>query len=263
MKRLSIIWIVTVSLSCSKQNSDNKLDHTSTLSSGKDSTISTITQADNEGTYFASTYDNPPRDIQQHKASLKELSDSLVFSVIHNKLLATLTKNHQLYFRSKPDYELLYSSTGNLFQNGDDHAFIVFDKEYTRISILVYDALKNKYAELYRDTKVKNGLENIKCHYGSSGTLDYQIGDVVIYQTEYLIKKPESYLEYSKCKIGDITKDENMVLETGCFAQHFSADRKTKSLCISTSSVYNNWECLTYDKTKDEFFIFYGQAFAD
>lgn len=251
-------------LSCSKQNSDSKLVNSSTVSTDKDSTITSIVKTDIGGTYLTSTYDNSSSDIERHKTSLKELSDSSAFSTIHNRLFSTLSKKHQVYFTSKPDYELLYSSIGDLFQNNkEDNAFIVYDKKYSRVSILVYDELQNKYSELFRDIKVKNGLENVECNYGSSGTLDYQVAEELIYQRDYLIKEPLKQIENTKCKIIDISKDEDFVLESGCFATNFSADGRTKSFCIPTSSVYNNWECLTYDKIKSEFIIIYGQAFAD
>lgn len=264
MRLLSIICIATTFLSCSKQNSDSKLDNSSAVLTDKDSAITTIVQADITGTYLTSTYDNPSTDLEQHKASLKNLSDSSAFSTIHNRLFSSLTEKHQAYFTSKSDYELLNSSTGDLFQNNkQDNAFIVYDKTHSRISILVYDELQNEYSELFRDIKVKNGLENVECNYGSSGTLDYQFANELIYHTDDLIKEPLKQIENTKCKIADISKDEDFALESGCFATNFSADRRIKSLCIPTSSVYNNWECLTYDKNKSEFIIVYGQAFAD
>jgi hypothetical protein len=128
---------------------------------------------------------------------------------------------------------------------------------------LVYDGLQNRYSKLFRDIKVKNGLENADCNYGTSRTLDYQLADELIYQKDYLIKDPLKQIEYTNCKIADISKDKNFVLDRGCFAEGFSADGRNKSFCIPTSSVYNNWECLTYDTSKSEFIIFYGQAFAD
>jgi hypothetical protein len=264
MRQLLIICTLTVFLSCSKQNGDNKLDKLSTISANKDSTTTSKVQANNGGSYLTSTYDNPGNDIEQHKASLKEIADSSAFSYIHSKLFSALGKKHQVYFTSRPDYELLYSSAGDLFQNNkEDNVFIVYDRKYSRVSILVYDDLQNKYSELFRDIRVKNGLENAECNYGSYGTLDYQVADELIYQRDNLIKKPERHLEDFKCKIVDISQDGDFILESGCFAINFSADKKTKALCIPTSSVYNNWECLTYDKTKNEFIIFYGQAFAD
>jgi hypothetical protein len=259
MRQLYIIGILTIILSCSKQ-SDNKAD---TSTTGKDSTTAAV-KSENRENYLTSTYDNPNSDLERHKASLKEISDSLVFLTIHNEIIMTLDKKHQDYFNSNPKYQLIHSYGGDLFQNGkEDNSFIIYDKKRIIISILLYDELQNKYYELFRDIKVKNGLENVECNYSAYGTLDYQVADELIYQRDYLIKDPLKQLADTKCKITDISKDEDFVLESGCFAKNFSADGKTKSLCIPTSSVYNNWECLTYDKSKSEFIIYYGQAFAD
>jgi hypothetical protein len=263
MRQLYILSIVTIFLSCSKQNSDNKLGDSSAVSFDKDSSTTALVQSYSNGTYLTSTYDDPNSDNERHKASLKELSDSSAFSTIHDKIFSTLDKKQQVYFTSKPDYELLYSATGDLFQNNkQDNAFIIYDKVHLRVSFLVYDALQDQYSELFRDIKVKNGLENVECNYGSSGTLDYQLAGELIYQRDYLIKEPLKQIENTKCKIVDISKDEDFVLDSGCFATGFSAG-SNESLCIPTSSVYNNWECLTYDKGKNEFIIMYGQAFAD
>jgi hypothetical protein len=77
------------------------------------------------------------------------------------------------------------------------------------------------------------------------------------------LKKPESYLESSPYKIADISKDKDFVLESGCFSKKVSKSNLSNSLCIATSSVYNNWECLKYNKATNTFLIFYAQAFAD
>jgi hypothetical protein len=262
MRQLYIMCVVTIFLSCTKQTSDNQVENSDTLSANQD--LITVAKSDNGENYLTSTYDNPDSDLDRHKASLKELSDSSVFNTIHDKLILTLDKKHQDYFNSNSDYQLIYSSSGDLFQNGkEDNGFIIYDKKHSRVSILVYDGLQNRYSELFRDIKVKNGLENADCNYGTSRTLDYQLADELIYQRDYLIKDPLKQIEYTNCKIADISKDKNFVLDRGCFAEGFSADGKNKSFCIPTSSVYNNWECLTYDTSKSEFIIFYGQAFAD
>jgi hypothetical protein len=254
---------VTIFLSCSKQSSSNKIDNSNTVATDKDS-VTVIVESDNGEKYLTSTYNNPSKDLERHKASLRELSDSSVFVTIHKQIILTLNKQHQDFFNSNSDYELIYSASGDLFQNDkEDNCFIAFDRKHLKVSILVYDEQQNKYSELFRDIKVKNGLVNAECNYGTYGTLDYQVADELIYQRDYLIKDPLKQIENTKCKIIDISKDEDFVLESGCFAAKFSANGKTKSLCIPTSSVYNNWECLNYDKNKSDFVIFYGQAFAD
>jgi hypothetical protein len=262
MRRLPLLFL-TILLSCSKQTTDNKISADNTTAPVKDSTTSVVVQADSRENYQTSTYDTHRGDLEDHKRSLKELSDSSVFSTIHHQLLSELDSTSRTYFSARPDYEVMNLTHGDLFQNGkDENAFIVYDKKHLRVSILIQNTLSNTYSELYRDIKVKNGLENADCNYGAFGTLDYQFASELIYQRDYLIKKPESHLEYPTFKIVDITKDEDFALDDGCFAPSFSRQKPT-SLCISTSAVYNNWECLTYDKSKNEFVISYGQAFAD
>lgn len=260
MRQLCIIGIIL--LSCSKQSSDNQVGNSDTVSADKNSV--TTVKADNGENYLTSTYDNPSNDLDRHIAGLKELSNSSAFHTIHGRLILTLDKKHQDYFNSNADYQLIYSSSGDLFQNGkEDNGFIVYDKKHTRVSILVYDGLQSRYSELFRDIKVKNGLGDADCNYGTYGTIDYQLANELLDQRDYLIKDPLKQIEYTNCKIADISKDEDFILDSGCFAKGFSADGRSKSLCIPTSSVYNNWECLTYDKNKGVFVIFYGQAFAD
>src|SRR6187551_1715919 len=111
MRQLYILSIVVIFLSCSKQNSDSKLSDSSAVSVDKDSSTTTLGQSHSDGTYMTSTYDDPTSDNKRHKASLKELSDSAAFSTIHDKIFSTLDKKQQVYFTSKPDYELLYSAT--------------------------------------------------------------------------------------------------------------------------------------------------------
>jgi hypothetical protein len=264
MRRFFRIGTVTILLSCSRQSGDNQIDSSNTVLADKDTATTIKPDKDNGNNYLTSTYDDPNSDLDRHVTSLKELSDSSVFNIIHDRLILTLDKRHQDYFNSNSKYQLVYISSGDLFQNGkEDNGFVVFDKNHTRVSILVYDALQDRYSELFRDIKVKNGLTNADCTYGTYGTHDYQLADELIYQRDYLIKDPLKQIEYTNCKIADISKDKDFVLEGGCFAKDFSADGKNKSLCIPTSSVYNNWECLTYDKSKNEFVFFYGRAFAD
>lgn len=115
---------MTIFLSCTKQTRDNQVENSDTVSA--DQGLITIAKSDNGENYLTSTYDNPDSDLDRHKASLKELSDSSVFNTIHDKLILTLDKKHQDYFNSNSDYQLIYSSSGDLFQNGkEDNGFII------------------------------------------------------------------------------------------------------------------------------------------
>lgn len=275
------IIVAIILLSCARPNADRETDNSSPPPVRKDATATpkpmatpdAMSTLDSNATrlgshetthYLTSTYDLPDNDLPRHQAALRELSDSSVFVTIHNQIISTLIQKHQDYFISNPGYELIYTCSGDLFQNDEeDNCFIVFDKNHSRVSILLYDAAQNKYSELFRDLKASNGLAATECNYKSSGTLDYQIAEELIYQRDYLIKSPLEEIANTRCKIADIRKDRDFVLEDGCIARTFSADKGIKTLCLPTSSVYNNWECLAYDKSKGEFIIVYGQAFAD
>lgn len=270
LKKLLSLFVLTLLFSCSQQKKNDKTvtNSTETLkdSLSQNEPIVETDKTTTSSKYQTSTYDNleSSSNITDHKESLKGLSDKKVFSVISSKLTQTLVQKHQDYFKVKSDYELLSFAKGNLFQeNDDDCAFIVYDKKNERISIIVYNAMKNKYLELFRDIKVKNGLETADCYFSAYNTLDYQLGDEILYQKEYLLKNPENYLESNPCKITDISKDDNFALKDGCFAKKVSKTNLSNTLCIATDSVYNNWECLKYDKESNTFLIFYGQAFAD
>ena len=104
--------------------------------------------------------------------------------------------------------------------------------------------------------QVENGLRDSDCGYSSFGTLDYQFAAEIIYQEEYLTKNPQLYVENHFLKITNINSDDDFILEKGCFSSQLSRNVKLKSLCISTSSVYNNWECLRYDRVNNRFVIF-------
>lgn len=216
--------------------------------------------------YQISTYDDSTqtKDLTRHRESLKQLSDKKVFSIIHSKLEETLPKKQQEYLRSMLDYELLSVAKGDLFQeNNEDYVFIVYDKKKWRIDILVYNKQLDNYFELYRAINVENGLKDANCNYSAYGSIDYQLANEIIYQAEFLVKKPESYLEAASCKITDLSKDKDFELKMGCLSKGWSRDHLSNALCISTSTAYNNWECLRYNKAKHSFVFFYGQAFSD
>ena len=272
MKHLFIIYVLTIFFACSpRPRGDNANNNHSLTESSLGITPSTKAdtanlESNNSKNFQTSTYDNPEfaTKLTSHKESLQRLSDKGVFTSINDKLVSTLLANQKEYFLGKRDIKLLSVAKGDLFQNNkDDYAFVVYDNRNQRISILTYNAQTKEYLELFRELKIENGLESADCNYGAFGTLDYQLADEIVYQEEYLIKKPESYLESAPCKIVDLSKDSDFVLKSGCFSKKISKTNLSNSLCISTSSVYNNWECLKYEKATKTFLIYYGQAFAD
>jgi hypothetical protein len=262
MTRLSVLLVMTL-LACSGQKTEDKPGDSIRLAFDKDTVKTTVVAAERNDVYMLSTYDDPGSDLRIHKTGLKELADSNVFSVLHDQLLVTMDAPHKDYFASKPDYQILESTRGDIFlNNASDNVFVVYDKVNSRISFLLYDASNNTYSELFRDVNVKNALENADCNYGAFGTLDYQFGNELVYKPESFFNYKEVSLEDFHCKVVDLLTDDDIALESGCMAEGFSA-KAIKCLCIPTSSVYNNWECMVYDKEKNDFTIFYGQAFAD
>jgi hypothetical protein len=216
--------------------------------------------------YITSIYDDQKLDerLMEHKKKLKELSDKKLFSLISTTIRKKLPEKHKAYFESREDYEILSNTNGNIFlEANEDGAFVVYDKKEQRISIILYHGKTGKYAKLFKEIKVENGLENAECNYAAFGTLDYQIGEVIISQEAMLSGNPESYFEFPNCKIGNFHTDKDLAIESGCFSNKISKNKISTVLLIPTSSVYNNWECLVYNKTSNSFLIFYGQAFAD
>lgn len=213
-----------------------------------------------------STYDRTDlKDrIENHKIALAALSENGIFKSISDRLLKELSAKHEQYFSGHPEYELLSIAKGSLTSEGkNDRVFVVFNKSESMITILIYQAEKDLYRELYRTAKVENGLEDAGCNYGAFGTLDYQMGEEIIYHQEFLEKNIGQFFEAEPLILNSLKGDENFALEEGCFSKGMSIAKKLNFIAIPTSQVYSNWECLTYQKESDCFLIFYGQAFAD
>jgi hypothetical protein len=279
MKHLLAGCLLIISFSCSsrKQN-DEKIpeEQQSLLEELQDETLFTIDEDNedflmptnnytrDENNYIISTYDL--QDFELHRKTLRQLSENKVFSFFQERIFPNLAEKHKNYFNSNLNFELIFYAKGDLFQNRkEDYAFVVFDKENSRITILVYDESANKYSELYRDIKVEGELE---CNYYHYGTLDFKLGQELIYNEKSIMgdiaKSPKNYMLYYRlCKITNIQNDDDFVLERGCFAKDVSKKYPLNSLCVATSFIYNNWECLLYDKSKNTFKIIYGQEFAD
>lgn len=196
---------------------------------------------------------------------LKELNIAGVFDSIHSTQITRLSDIHFSTLKSLgKNYKLLYIAQGSLFAPGNkDMAIVAYQPDENYLTILLYNDSNGDIGELYKHYKVANGLTNANCHYSAFGTLDYQLASEIIYRKDYLLKNPKSSLfDDAPCIIGDFTKNENYAPEGGCFSP--DAPKAPGSvLSITTSFVYNNWECLKYDKKTDSFLIYYGQAFAD
>lgn len=202
--------------------------------------------------------------IENHRSALASLSENGIFKSISDRLLKELSAKHEQYFSGHPEYELLSVAKGSLTsEEKNDRVFIVFDNNQSLIKILIYQAEKDLYRKLYRTVKVINGLEDAGCNYGAFGTLDYQMGEEIIDQKEFLEKNVGQFFEAVPIIMNGLKEDENFAPDHGCFSKGMSIAKKVSFIAIPTSQVYSNWECLTYQKESDSFLIFYGQAFAD
>lgn len=269
MKKTFLLLVFTILFACNQKQKDSQVKKVDTIekvtAATRKNTIENIESDTSK--YQISTFDNPEDvdQISREKESLKRLSEKKIFSDIHNKLVKKINEDQQFYFETNPNYELLSVAKGSLFQkNSDDFAFIVYDKKNVKISIILLNGITSEYNILFKDIKVVNALKNANCNFYFSKTSDYQFAnEFLVNNEEYLVKSTESYLENSPVKITDISKDEDFIIKDGCFAKNVSKTNLANTLCIATSAVYNNWECLRYDKTSNTFLIFYGQAFAD
>ncbi|OQP59536.1 hypothetical protein A3860_37100 [Niastella vici] len=249
--------ILAILCACgSQQQHDTQIAHTEQVStdsaSHKTPAATDTAQVSNEPVRGISDYDK-----------LKLLAGKNVFSTLHSKLVATLPDSLKEVFKNSPDLDLLTSSKGNLFLNDkEDYAFVVYNKKKAGIELMVYDALANKFSALYSDIKVENELPSHGC--GSAidtltKDIEYKIGE----QSDDMVKEPAKYLETPAIKIADISKDKDILIKDGCMSKRTTKADCKNALCIATSSVYNNWTCIRYDKAKNSFVVFFSQVFAD
>ncbi|MNI36421.1 hypothetical protein D3C73_904690 [compost metagenome] len=153
---------------------------------------------------------------------------------------------------------------GDIFENkGNDLAYIVYDKEKYQIEILLFDQKNKRFKTLYRDVQVSNLLRQSDCYY-ANGTVDYNIGAELIYQEDYIRSSQSNYLiDENTFLIDNISTNNIFDLKRGCLSRDFPTNAMANTLCIPTSSVYANYQCLKYNKTKAVFEIYFSQEFAD
>ena len=266
MRKILVINIILVSiLSCTDKIKDNKTVQKNTSKP----VVTEKTTVKNSETFQKleySTYDRTDlKDrIENHKIALAALSDNGIFKSISDPLLKELSANHEQYFSAHPEYELLSIAKGSLTADEkNDRVFVIFNKSESIITILIYQAEKDLYRELYRTVKVINGLEDAGCNYATFGTLDYQMGEEIIDQKEFLEKNASQFLIARPIILNGLQEDENFAPDQGCFSKGMDIIKKVRFVAIPTSQIYNNWECLNYQIASDSFLIFYGQAFAD
>jgi hypothetical protein len=263
MKHAFLIAAIAFISSCSSSKDNTEVG-------GKDSVgVDTLTKNKEEerqldGDFVKSTYDDTvfAARVAENREKLKNLHDKKVFAQIHEAMLEKMSDQHKHFFGDNPGLEMLAAASGRIFGEGNkDAIFIVYDNKNACLSFVAYNEDEKTYNELYRDINVENGLKDANCNYFSFGTIDYQLADEIILQTSELLNNPLNYLEFVPLKIVDIEKDDTFLIKQGCISKAFK--KGNNCICISTSMVYNNWECLQYDEAKKKFVIVYGQAFAD
>lgn len=194
---------------------------------------------------------------------LYQLAGKKVFSTLNHKLRTALPESLQEFFSDSSNLDLLTYSKGNLFLNDkEDYALVVYNNQQAKVMILVYDALNNKLSALYDDIKVENELKSLNCN-SETGDLIRDIEDKIIEQRDDLLKEPAKYLESPAIKIADLSTDKDIMIKDGCLSKHTTKADYKNALCIASSSIYNNWVCVRYNKAKNHFVVFFSQVFAD
>jgi len=137
----------------------------------------------------------------------------------------------------------------------------------TKFQESTYDGFRKLFKQLYKEIRIMDALSESNCSFYQFGSNDYKIGEIITYIEDTLIKKGPLYFvnNFDILKCENISKDDAFVLERGCFGLGYDKDNINTftSLCLATDSVYNNWDCMRYDKKQNLFILFYGQAFAD
>ena len=213
-----------------------------------------------------STYDNYEYKVlsDAHKKELRELNNAHVFDSTHTAIFKSLSSTHKDYFTYKTNYRLITYTEGAIFSKfTKDAAFTVYDTLNARITILFYSQVKDLYLSLYNEINVVNGLKATPCNYSNNYSIDFMIGDEIVSSKEFYLKHPKDFLERVYVQISDLKKNENIYVDKGCINKKVNKKYKTNAVCITTSFVYNNWECLKVNELNGVFTIFYGQAFAD
>lgn len=214
--------------------------------------------------YQASTYTENTDRVKYHKTQLGGLASDKVFSKIHNQLSTTLKPEHQAHIDSL-DFQLLFFSEGSLYNDASrDIVFVVYDNVGTRVRVLLFNSIEKKYSELYDDMKVVNRLVEVPCGSYTHQSLDYILGEEIIYQTDFLKQKPQSYYsDGPKVKIANLAKDSDLLPDKGCITNDEFKTAPFNSLCFSTDTAYNSWACMRYDAKSDIMITNYKQVFAD
>ncbi|WP_367210114.1 hypothetical protein [Sphingobacterium sp. R2] len=213
-----------------------------------------------------SSYDSPrfADRTKEQTQQLMKMNNEGLFDKLHRKLTTALSADQKDYFLGHPNLAVLAIAKGNIFANGSgDLGYILYNKDNHRIEITLFDHKSNTYNTLYKELKVVNTLQNLDCS-SSFGSLDYLVASELIYQKHYIRLNNSNYLiDDNSFNVTDISTNKNFDLQQGCLNKKFSKEAMANSLCVPTSSVYANFQCLKYNKKKQIFEIYFSQEFAD
>lgn len=213
-----------------------------------------------------SMYTNPrfAQQTDRQREQLHKLAHAGIFDPIHLNMSDGLAASQAEYFQHHRNLLILAQAKGDIFGNGlSDRAYILYDKDRQQVDILFYDQKNASFKFLYRDINVSNTLRQSDCFYAST-TLDYVIADELIYQEDYMHLNKSNYLiDDHGFSIDNIAVDKQFDLKRGCLNKDFSRQDMSNTVCIPTSSVYANYQCLKYNRTKQIFEIYFSQEFAD
>lgn len=261
-----LLYILFLGLVSCHQTKAPKTQITATKDTAARSQEQVATSTSVQNAPDTSCYEKPrfaDRTSEQEQQLMKMANDGL-FDKLHQKLTPALSADQKDYFLSHVNYTILALTKGNIFENGgNDLGYIVYNKDNQRIEIVLFDQKNNSFKTLYRELKVVNTLQNMDCS-SSFCSLDYLIASELIYQEDYIRLNESNYLidDNSFC-VDNIATNKNFDLQRGCLNKKFSKDAMSNTLRVPTSSVYANFQCLKYNRTKQVFEIYFSQEFAD
>lgn len=213
-----------------------------------------------------SSYDSPlfSDRIKEQTQQLLKMNDDGLFDKLHRKLSATLKADQKDYFLGHPNLVVLAIAKGNIFDNGPgDFGYILYNKDSHRIEIVLFNHKNKSFGTFYKELKVVNTLKNLDCS-SSLASLDYLVASELIYQEEYIRLNNSNYLiDDNSFAVTDVSTNKNFDLRRGCLNKDFTKATMANSVCVPTSAVYANFQCLKYNKKNQIFEIYFSQEFAD
>ena len=203
-----------------------------------------------------------PNDAANVKNALIDLNQKGVFSTLHKENIATLSNEHQSYFKNNPQFDLLRYTQGNIFLNDKkDAAFVVYHKNEARVAIVLFNESENTYGELYAQYPVVNELKDVQLPYAYQGTLVYVLGSTLMNIGMLLEGYPLGFLnrEPAPVSVYNIAKDpEFKGLKLGNLSKNIQKADVKSCLCVEIDISDFSLECLQYNADKKAFMLIYS-----